>query len=79
MLVQPFGERFGKPVGQDEAHGRPSAVATLGIDGALRRLRSLVEDAAAAVPDCAGGEALEALIRSEEKRLVPKKLAHHLV
>ncbi|MEM6490919.1 MAG: polyprenyl synthetase family protein [Pseudomonadota bacterium] len=72
-------DEIGKPVGQDAVHARPNAVATLGVDGALRRLRTLVEAAAAAVPDCGGKGALEALIRAEETRLVPKKLAHHLV
>ena len=32
-------DELGKPCGQDAAHGRPNAVADLGVSGAMRRLR----------------------------------------
>jgi geranylgeranyl diphosphate synthase type II len=67
-------EEFGKPVGQDAAHGRPSAVRELGLRGAVARLEALADSAAAAVPDCLGREQLGALIRTEARRLLPKSL-----
>ncbi|EJW12817.1 Geranylgeranyl pyrophosphate synthetase [Rhodovulum sp. PH10] len=68
-------EELGKPVGKDVTLGRPSAVTQLGIEGAMARLEELVKGAIGAIPDCPGGEALRLLIRSEVKRLVPKRLA----
>ncbi|MEL6197458.1 MAG: polyprenyl synthetase family protein [Pseudomonadota bacterium] len=68
-------ETLGKPVGQDAAHDRPNAVGALGAKGAKARLETLVAAAVAAIPDCPGRPLLEALVRSEAKRLVPPKLA----
>jgi geranylgeranyl diphosphate synthase type II len=68
-------DEIGKPVGQDVAHGRPSAVLELGLDGAVYRLHELVRGAIAAVPPCVNGAELRALMMSEAKRLVPAKLA----
>jgi geranylgeranyl diphosphate synthase type II len=67
-------EEFGKPVGQDAIHGRPSAVRELGLRGAVARLETLADSAAAAVPECRGREQLGALIRMEAHRLLPKSL-----
>jgi geranylgeranyl diphosphate synthase type II len=67
-------EELGKPVGQDAAHDRPSAVRELGLRGAVARLEALAEAAAEAVPDCRGREKLGALIRQEARRLLPKSL-----
>jgi geranylgeranyl diphosphate synthase type II len=66
---------LGKPVGQDAAHDRPSAVTALGLRGAKARLEGLVGAAVDAIPPCLGRPLLEALVRSEAKRLVPPKLA----
>lgn len=66
---------LGKPVGQDSAHDRPNAVALLGAKGAKARLEGLVGAAVDAIPQCPGRPLLEALVRSEAKRLVPPKLA----
>ncbi len=66
---------MGKPIRQDTALGRPNAVRELGVEGALKRLRSLAEEAIAAIPDCPGSGELEAIIRGESKRLVPRSLA----
>jgi geranylgeranyl diphosphate synthase type II len=66
---------MGKPIRQDTALGRPNAVRELGLEGALKRLRSLAEEAIAAIPDCPGAGELEAIIRGESKRLVPRSLA----
>jgi geranylgeranyl diphosphate synthase type II len=64
----------GKPVGQDAAHDRPSAVRTHGVDGALDLLKSLAAAAAGAIPDCPGAAPLRGLIAQEAKRLVPASL-----
>ncbi|MGD8956142.1 MAG: polyprenyl synthetase family protein [Chromatiaceae bacterium] len=68
-------ETIGKPVGQDEAHGRPSAVQELGVDGAVSRLRQLVEEGVESIPDCPGGHLLKLLMLEESKRFLPKDLA----
>ena len=65
----------GKPVGQDLAHQRPSAVLTFGLDGAVARLRGLAEEAVAAVPVCRGQSALRSHILTETLRLLPQDLA----
>jgi geranylgeranyl diphosphate synthase type II len=68
---------LGKPIGQDAALGRPSAVQELGLDGAIARLEELAEGAVAAVPSCPGANGLRAHILSETRRLLPKELARH--
>jgi len=68
-------EEIGKPVGRDADLGRPSAVLRLGMDGATQRLERLVAGAIESIPDCPGAADLQALIRLEAKRLLPKKLA----
>jgi geranylgeranyl diphosphate synthase type II len=65
---------IGKPVGRDEALGRPSAVTQLGLAGAVALVRRLVADATAAVPDCAGAEALRAMLRVQADALLPRNL-----
>ena len=70
-------EALGKPVGQDRAHARPSAVTLLGLDGAISRLESLSEAAVGAVPPCLGRSALRSHIRTETMRLLPQDLARH--
>ncbi len=66
---------IGKPVGQDLAHQRPSAVLELGLDGAIDRLRGLAEAAVDAVPACGGQSALRSHILTETLRLLPQELA----
>lgn len=68
---------IGKPVGQDEALGRPNTVHELGVRGAARKLVELVEDAAESVPDCIGAIALKAQIRAQASRFLPKEAAQH--
>lgn len=68
---------IGKPVGQDEAHGRPNAVRDLGVRGAAHRLMELVEEAAESVPDCSGAAALKSQIRAQASRFLPKEAALH--
>ena len=65
-----------KPVGQDAALNRPSAVRQYGIPGALNLLTSLAQAAADSIPDCPGAAPLRTLIAQEARRLVPKSLSH---
>ncbi|HKK37253.1 MAG TPA: polyprenyl synthetase family protein [Paracoccaceae bacterium] len=65
---------LGKPAGQDETHGRPSAVAELGVRGAVSRLEALLREAVLSIPDCPGHATLEALVMAQAKRLVPSGL-----
>lgn len=66
---------LGKPVGQDLAHARPSAVRQLGLDGAIDRLEELARSAVAAVPPCPGQSELRGHILTETARLLPRSLA----
>lgn len=68
-------EELGKPAGQDEALGRPNAVAEFGIDGALARLQQLLGEAVDSIPDCPGAPDLQQLVLLQAKRLTPKRLA----
>ena len=61
----------GKPVGQDQVHGRPSAVARMGLAGAVAHLRALAGEAVESIPPCPGATALRALILLETARLMP--------
>jgi geranylgeranyl diphosphate synthase type II len=63
-----------KPTGRDAVLKRPNMVAELGLAGAYARLESLVELAAAAVPDCDGSESLRGLVRAQAMRLAPRQL-----
>jgi geranylgeranyl diphosphate synthase type II len=67
-------EVIGKPVGQDEALDRPNAVQSLGLEGAIQRLRQLLEEGVESIPDCPGGDLLQLLILEEAKRFLPEGL-----
>ena len=62
-------------MGQDVAHGRPSAVIEFGLHGAIGRLHELVGEGIAAMPPCPHAHELRVLMESEAKRLVPARLA----
>lgn len=66
---------LGKPIGQDAAHGRPSAVVRYGLAGAIQHLGRLVAEAQDVVPNCPGIATMRALITAEAARLLPKKMA----
>jgi geranylgeranyl diphosphate synthase type II len=68
-------ETLGKPVGQDAAHGRPSVVQELGLQGAVQRLRDLIDEGVESIPGCPGADLLKLLIVEESKRFLPKDLA----
>ncbi len=65
---------IGKPVGRDRALSRPSAVASLGVAGAVAHLRGLIERATGSIPDVPAASALRAIIEAEAARFVPKEL-----
>ncbi len=68
-------EECGKPVGRDAALARPSAVGSLGVEGATRRLHDLIAQASASIPDCEGADDLRDLVRLMALRLAPKQAA----
>jgi geranylgeranyl diphosphate synthase type II len=68
-------EELGKPIGQDQAHARPSAALELGLAGAIKRLDQLIDAATQAVPACPGANGLRTLIGIEAKRFLPEGLA----
>ncbi|MBJ3761453.1 polyprenyl synthetase family protein [Maribius pontilimi] len=64
-------DALGKPAGQDGLHGRPNAVAQLGVDGAVKRLTDILGGAIASIPSCPGEAALAAMVRQYAERLTP--------
>jgi geranylgeranyl diphosphate synthase type II len=63
---------LGKPIGRDQALGRPSSAAEQGLAGAIAHFDRLVACAVEAVPPCRGAAQLRALVRAEGERLVPR-------
>ena len=68
-------DEIGKPIGQDAALGRCSAVEELGLDGAIRRLDRLIAEALAAIPACPGQAELRDAMFVQAQRFVPRDLA----
>jgi geranylgeranyl diphosphate synthase type II len=64
-------EALGKPAGQDAVHARPSAVVTMGVQGAIRHLRDILSGAIASIPSCPGEAELAALVRAYAERMTP--------
>jgi len=64
-------ETLGKPVGQDAAHDRPNAVAELGVQGAIRRLKDILGGAIASIPSCPGEAMLADMVRRYAERMTP--------
>ncbi|SHF01659.1 farnesyl-diphosphate synthase [Loktanella atrilutea] len=62
---------LGKPAGQDDLHGRPNAVAQLGIRGAVARFDDVLAGAISSIPACPGEAALAQMVRAYADRLVP--------
>ncbi|NDB25321.1 MAG: geranylgeranyl pyrophosphate synthase, partial [Gammaproteobacteria bacterium] len=67
-------EELGKPAGRDADLGRPTALAELGVQGAVQRFERLIAEAAASIPDCPGAEFLRELVDLEAQRLLPASL-----
>lgn len=72
VIAEP--EAIGKPVGIDARLSRPSAVAELGLDGAVSRLKGCLEEGLDSIPHCAGKKMLQLLVRSQAKRFIPESL-----
>ncbi|MCR9110783.1 polyprenyl synthetase family protein [Marivita sp. XM-24bin2] len=64
-------ETLGKPVGQDDLHGRPNAVTVLGVEGAQSRLRDILSGAISSIPSCPGEAQLAEMVRMQAERLTP--------
>jgi geranylgeranyl diphosphate synthase, type II len=62
---------LGKPAQQDALHGRPNAVARLGVHGAVARLHAILGGALDAIPRCPGEVALREIVRLQAERLTP--------
>ncbi len=67
-------EDIGKPVGQDAINARPNAARTLGIEGAKKWLAELMSAAAETIPPCPGRDALQAMVRAEGRKILPKSV-----
>lgn len=65
-------ETLGKPVGQDDLHGRPNAVRELGAEGAMARLKDILAGAIASIPSCPGEAELAHMVRWQAERIMPK-------
>ena len=68
-------DESGKTSGRDVALARPSAVTSLGVQGAVSLLEEYLGQAAASIPDCPGAKALRETVLIQATRLVPKQLA----
>ncbi|MEM6304655.1 MAG: polyprenyl synthetase family protein [Pseudomonadota bacterium] len=66
-------ETLGKPVGQDDLHGRPNAVAEHGIEGAIERMRDILSGAIASIPKCPGEGLLAKMVNAQAEALTPLK------
>ncbi|MEM9797612.1 MAG: polyprenyl synthetase family protein [Pseudomonadota bacterium] len=74
--LQP-AEVTGKPAGQDLRLARPSAVAELGVDGAIRRLEDILSGAIASIPACPGEAMLAEMVRATAIKLTPAHTPTH--
>lgn len=66
--------QLGKPVGQDAVLQRPTVVSEVGLEGAVTRLKQLLEEGLESVPECPGRDALQLLVRDQSKRFLPAGL-----
>lgn len=66
--------QMGKPAGQDATHARPSAVAELGVQGAVSYLKDILGGAIASIPSCPGEAMLAAMVRAYAERMTPVDL-----
>lgn len=64
---------LGKPVGQDDLHGRPNAVTELGVEGAVMRMRDILGGAIASIPRCPGEAMLAKMVNAQAEMLTPMK------
>lgn len=67
-------EKLGKPIGQDVALDRPSACVELGMPGAIKRYKMLMQQAVDSIPECPGAEALKTHMLDESERVLPQEI-----
>lgn len=67
-------QSMGKPAGQDERHGRPSAVTDLGIPGAVAHLKDILSGAISSIPSCPGEARLAEMVRRYAEKMTPVTL-----
>ncbi len=67
-------EQMGKPSGQDQRHGRPSAVSDLGIPGAVAHLKDILSGAISSIPSCPGEARLAEMVRRYAEKMTPVNL-----
>jgi geranylgeranyl diphosphate synthase, type II len=65
---------MGKPAGQDERHGRPSAVTDLGVAGAVAHLKDILSGAISSIPSCPGEARLAEMVRRYAEKMTPVSL-----
>ncbi|MGR3514619.1 MAG: polyprenyl synthetase family protein [Paracoccaceae bacterium] len=68
-------QTLGKPVGQDDRHGRPNAVTQLGIEGATQRYHDILSGAIASIPSCPGEAMLAQMVNMQARGLTPSTVA----
>ncbi|MDJ0639032.1 MAG: polyprenyl synthetase family protein [Paracoccaceae bacterium] len=66
---------LGKPAGQDDRHGRPNAVAELGLEGATARYHDILSGAIASIPSCPGEAMLAQMVNMQARRVTPAPTA----
>lgn len=71
-------DTLGKPVGQDAVHLRPSAVAQMGVQGAIRHLQNILSGAIASIPSCPGEARLAAIVRDYATKMTPVAPVHRV-
>ncbi|MEP3636122.1 MAG: polyprenyl synthetase family protein [Paracoccaceae bacterium] len=64
---------LGKPVGQDDLHGRPNAVAEFGVHGAIDRMKDILSGAISSIPKCPGEAMLAKMVTAQAEVLTPMK------
>ncbi|MDA8585507.1 polyprenyl synthetase family protein [Rhodobacteraceae bacterium] len=64
---------LGKPVGQDDLHGRPNAVIELGVEGAIARMKDILSGAISSIPKCPGEAMLAQMVNAQAEMLTPMK------
>ncbi len=64
-------QMLGKPAGQDAVHGRPNAVAELGVQGAIGHLKDILSGAIASIPACPGEGTLADMVRRYAESMTP--------
>jgi geranylgeranyl diphosphate synthase, type II len=73
MVADP--NEMGKPGGRDSDLDRPNAAGQLGLAGAVRHLKSLLNEAIESVPACTGAEELRAHIANSARPYLPKEIS----